>query len=69
MYHGSPCTVWAQASNYANLHSSEQGTLPTAPLISKQVVSYWTRDGTCYPRVSTPKIWSLADSSMTNHIT
>jgi hypothetical protein len=50
-------------------HWSEQGTLPTTSLISKQVVPYRTRGGTCYPRVSTPMTRSLVDSSMTNHIT
>jgi hypothetical protein len=50
-------------------HSSEQGTLPTTSLISKRAVLYWTHDGTCYPGVSTPMTRSLADSSMTNHIT
>jgi hypothetical protein len=48
-------------------HSSEQGTLPTASLIIKQVIPYRTRDDTCCPGVSTPKTRSLADSSMTNH--
>jgi hypothetical protein len=48
-------------------HSSEQGTLPTTTLISKQVVPYRTRGGTYYLGVSTPKTRSLADSSMTNH--
>jgi hypothetical protein len=48
-------------------HSSEQVTLPTTSLISKQVVPYHTRGGTCYPRVSTPKTQFLVDSSMTNH--
>jgi hypothetical protein len=48
-------------------HSYEEGTLPIASLISKQVVSYRTRGGTCCRRVSTPKTQSLADSSMTNH--
>jgi hypothetical protein len=52
-----------------NSHSSEQGTLPTASLISKQVIPYWTHGGTCCPGVSTPMTRSLADSSMTNHIT
>jgi hypothetical protein len=47
-------------------HSSEQGTLPTTSLISKQDIPYQTRGGTCCPRVSTPKTRSLADSSMTN---
>jgi hypothetical protein len=48
-------------------NSSEQGTLPTASLVSKQSVPYWTHGGTCCPRVSTPKTRSLADLSMTNH--
>jgi hypothetical protein len=48
-------------------HSSEQGTLPTASLISKQVVPYQTHADIWCPGVSTPKTWSLADSSMTNH--
>jgi hypothetical protein len=52
-----------------NSHSSEQGTLPTTSLISKQVVPYRTRGDTCCPRGSTPMTRSLADSSMTNHIT
>jgi hypothetical protein len=38
-------------------------------VLHKQAIPYWTRGGTCYPGVSTPKIRSLADSSMTNHIT
>jgi hypothetical protein len=48
-------------------HSTEQGTLPIVFLIRKQVVPYQTRDGTCCPGVSTPKIRSLADSSTTCH--
>jgi hypothetical protein len=48
-------------------HSFEQGTPPTASLISKQVVPHRTCEGTCCPRMSTPKTQSLADSSMTNH--
>jgi hypothetical protein len=48
-------------------HSSEQGTLLIASLISKQAVLYQTCGDTCCPEVSTPKTWSLADSSMTNH--
>jgi hypothetical protein len=50
-------------------HSTEHDTQPTTYLISKQAVPYWTRGGTCCYGVSTPKIWSLADSSMTNYIT
>jgi hypothetical protein len=50
-----------------NSHSSEEGTLTTAALISKQSVSYRTRGGTCCTSVSTPKTQSLADSSMINH--
>jgi hypothetical protein len=49
-------------------HIYEQGTLPTASLISKQAIPYQTRGGTCCLGVSTPMIPSLADSSMTNHI-
>jgi hypothetical protein len=52
-----------------NSHSSEQGTLPTAPLISKQAIPYRTRGVTYCLVVSTPMTPSLADSSMTNHIT
>jgi hypothetical protein len=48
-------------------HSSKQGTLPTTSLISKQVVLYWTRGGTYCSEVSTPKTWSLAYLSITNH--
>jgi hypothetical protein len=48
-------------------HSSEQGTLPTTSLISRQDVPYQTRGGTCYLGVYTPKTRYLADSSITNH--
>jgi hypothetical protein len=68
-YHGPSYTMWARLSNYANSHSSEQGTLPTVPLISKQDVPYRTRGGTYCPGESTPKTQSLVDSSMTIHIT
>jgi hypothetical protein len=47
----------------------QQDKLTRAFLISQQVVLYWTRAGTCCPGVSTPTIRSLADSSMTIHIT
>jgi hypothetical protein len=49
--------------------SMSQRMEPTSYLISKQAVPYRTRDGTCYPGVSTAKIQSLADSTTTNHIT
>jgi hypothetical protein len=49
--------------------TTEQDSQPTASLISKLVVPYQTRGGTCYPRVSTPKTRSLADSSIINHNT
>jgi hypothetical protein len=42
-------------------------TQPTTFLISKQVVPYWTRGGTCCPEVSTPKIRSFVDLSTTRH--
>jgi hypothetical protein len=35
--------------NNANPHSTEQDTLPTAFLICKQVIPYWTHGGTCCP--------------------
>jgi hypothetical protein len=50
-------------------HSTEHDTQPMAYLISKQAVPYQTRGGTCCSGVSTPKIQSLVDSSMTSHIT
>jgi hypothetical protein len=50
-------------------HSTEHNTQPIVFLISKQAIPYRTRSSTCCLGVSTPKIQSLADSSMTNHIT
>jgi hypothetical protein len=50
-------------------HTAEQDSQPTAALISKQDVPYRSCSGTCCPGVSTPKTRSLADSSMTIHIT
>jgi hypothetical protein len=50
-------------------HSTEHDTPAIAYLISKQAIPNRTRGGICCPGVSTPKIRSLADSSMTNHIT
>jgi hypothetical protein len=50
-------------------HSSEEGILPSASLISKETILYRTRGGTYCPRVSTPMTRSLADLSMTIHIT
>jgi hypothetical protein len=50
-------------------HSTEHNTQPTTYLISKQAVPYRTCGGSCCPGGSTPNIRSLADSSMTNHIT
>jgi hypothetical protein len=49
-------------------HSTEHDTQPIAYLISMQAVPYRTRGGTCCPGVSTPKIQSLADSSIASHI-
>jgi hypothetical protein len=43
-------------------------TQPIAYLIGKQAIPYQTRGGTCCPGGFTPKIQSLADSSMTSHI-
>jgi hypothetical protein len=47
--------------------SSEQDTQPIVFLISNQAAPYQTHGGTCCLGVSTPKIWSLADSSTTCH--
>jgi hypothetical protein len=66
-YHDPSCTVWAWAKSQANPHSSKQDMLHIVFLISKQIIPYRTRDVTCYPRVSTPNIRSLADSSTTCH--
>jgi hypothetical protein len=73
------CTMWLrQFTKYVTKtdhrvwchpHSTEHDTQPIVFLTSKQVIPYRTRGGTCYPAVSTPKIWSLADSSMTKHNT
>jgi hypothetical protein len=50
-------------------HSTEHDTQTIAYLISKQVVPYRTRGGTCCPGGSAPEIRFLADSSMTSHVT
>jgi hypothetical protein len=50
-------------------HSTEHDTQPIAYLISKQAVPYWTHGSTCCPVVTTPKMRSLVDSSMTKRIT
>jgi hypothetical protein len=73
------CTMWFnQFTKYVikydhkvwcHPHSTEHDTQPISYLISKQVIPYQTRGITCYPRVSTIKIWYLADSSMINHVT
>jgi hypothetical protein len=63
------CTLWVKCfTKYdANLHSTEQDTLPIVLLISKQAILYQTHGDTCCPRVSTPKIQFLPDSSTTYH--
>jgi hypothetical protein len=76
---GPSCTMWfRQFTKYVTKtdhkvwwhpHSTEHNTQPIVFLISKHAVLYRTRGGTCCPGMSTPKIWSLADSSMTSHIT
>jgi hypothetical protein len=50
-------------------HTTEQDSQPITTLISKQAIPYRTHGDTFCPGVSTPNIWSLADSGMTNHIT
>jgi hypothetical protein len=71
------CTMWFRQitkyvtcmtpKNDAHPHSSKQDTQPITFLISRQVIPYRTRGGTCCPGLSTPKIQSLADSSTTCH--
>jgi hypothetical protein len=73
------CTMWFKQFTkhvtkydhkvWCHPHSTEHDTQPITYIISKQVISYWTRGGTCCPGVSTPKIRSLADLSMTDHFT
>jgi hypothetical protein len=60
-----PCG--SQVKYHAIPHSPEQDRQPIVFLISKEVIPYWTCGDTCCPRVCTPKIQSLIDSS--NHIT
>jgi hypothetical protein len=76
---GPSCTMWFRQftknvtktdnKDRSHPHSSKHDTQPIAYLISKQAVPYRTRGDTCCPGVSTPKIQSLADSSMTSYIT
>jgi hypothetical protein len=61
------CTIWAWANDRATSHSSEQDTLPTTSLISKQVIPYRIHGGTCCHGLSTLKTRYLANSSKTNH--
>jgi hypothetical protein len=73
------CTMWFRQfikyvtkydyKVWCHSHSTEYDAQPIAYLISKQAITYWTHGGTYCSRVSTPKIPSLADSSMINLIT
>jgi hypothetical protein len=78
--HSDPfCTMWFRQfkqnvaktdhKDRSHPHLTEHDAQPIAYLISKQDIPYRTRGGTCCPGVSTQKIRSLADSSLTNHIT
>jgi hypothetical protein len=64
-----PLNLMDQIMSYVFPHTIDQDSQPTTPLISKQVVPYRTHGGTYCPRMSTPKTQSLADLSMTSHIT
>jgi hypothetical protein len=76
---GPSCTMWFRQFTknvtktdhkvWCHPYSTEHDTQPIAYLISKQAVPYRTHGGTYCPRVSTPRIRSWADSSMTTHIT
>jgi hypothetical protein len=70
--HSGPfCTMWFRQftqnvtktghTDRRHPHSTEHDTQPIAYLISKLAIPYRTHGGTCCPRVSTPKIWSLAN--------
>jgi hypothetical protein len=73
------CTMWFRQftqnvtktghKDRSHDHSTEHDTRRIAHLISKEAIPYQTRGGTFCPVVSTPKIRSIADSSMTSHIT
>jgi hypothetical protein len=73
------CTMWFRKFNkydtmtdhkvWCHPHSIEHDTQPIVFLISKQAIPYRTCGGKCCPGVSTPKIRSIVDSSMINHIT
>jgi hypothetical protein len=73
------CTMWFRQfikyvtktnhKVWCHPHSTEHDTQPIAYLICNQAIPYRTHGGTCCPRVSTPKIRPLVDSSMTNHFT
>jgi hypothetical protein len=75
---GPSCTMWftqftknvtkTDHKVWCHPHSTEHNTQPIAYLISKQAIPYGTRGDTCCPGVSTPKIQSLAYSSMITHI-
>jgi hypothetical protein len=71
-YHSVPsdpsCTLRSCRYRYTS-PAFQQDKLTRAFLISQQAVPYRTRGGTCCPGGSTPETWSLADSSMTSHIT
>jgi hypothetical protein len=78
--HSGPfCTMWFRQftqnvtqtdhTDRSHPHSTKHDTQPIAYLISEQAILYRTCAGTCCPAGSTPKIQSLADSSMTSHIT
>jgi hypothetical protein len=63
------CTMWERRFTKYDVipHPTEEYTLPIVFLISRQAIPYWTRGGTSCPRVSTPKIRSLADLSTRCH--
>jgi hypothetical protein len=73
------CTMWFRQftknvtktghTDRSHPHSTKHDTQPIAYLISKRAVPYQTHGGTCCPGGSTPKIRSLADPTMTSHIT
>jgi hypothetical protein len=64
------CTLWfKQFTKYVTKYDHKVWCHPHSIEHDTQPIAYWTCGGTCCPGMCPPKIWSLADSSMTNHIT
>jgi hypothetical protein len=69
LYPQTPLTTYGLIGIAIPVPHFRQDKLTRAFLISQQAVPYRTRGDTCCPEGSTPETQSLADSSMTSHIT